>query len=301
MCAQPFMRDHRGKIRWSTKMTPEERLQCTPFPCGCCLPCRINRARVWTHRIMLENRSHTESCFVTLTYDEEHVPRDKQGRLVLKKTDVQKYLKRLRRKLRDQKIRYLAIGEYGDRYGRPHYHLIIYGIGSLLENDITTCWSDKKGAIGNVVVGGVTNHSARYCAGYCVKKLNRATDPRLEGKPPEFLLSSRRGGGLGKKEVIRIAQKIKENPYWDENTIINSFTIGGKPYPLGGYLSSILFQELGQSEELRQSMLWAWQQKLFNENDAHTVDYYTNIIEKSEQKRANLAVKQKLYQQRKIL
>lgn len=300
MCKQPFMRDHRGKIRWSTKMTPEERLQCTPFPCGNCLPCRINRARVWQHRIMLELKSHTVASFITLTYDDDRVPKNKSGQLILRKTDFQKFMKRLRRNY-ELPLRYLGVGEYGERYERPHFHAILFGIGPLSQATIEKSWSDKKGIIGNLVVGTVTPASARYCAGYCIKKLTKEGDPRLDGRTPEFMLSSRKDGGIGKAEVIRIAKQIKENPYWDENTIINSFTIGGKPFPLGGYLSNILFEELGQSEELKQSMLWAYQQKLYNENAAHTVDYYHNIINNSEQRRLNMETKQKLFKQKRIL
>jgi len=43
-------------------------------PCGQCIGCRLDRSRDWANRCMLELRDHKESVFVTLTYDNDHVP-----------------------------------------------------------------------------------------------------------------------------------------------------------------------------------------------------------------------------------
>ena len=98
-----------------------------PFGCGQCIPCRINRKRLWTHRLMLESFSHSDATFVTLTYDPE-----KYSGESLRPEDVTKFLKRLRRKLEPKKLRYYLVGEYGDKTGRPHYHIALFGFPNCI-------------------------------------------------------------------------------------------------------------------------------------------------------------------------
>ncbi len=51
-------------------------------PCGHCVACRIARSREWAVRLLHESEFWDDFCFVTLTYDDEHlvspslVPRD---------------------------------------------------------------------------------------------------------------------------------------------------------------------------------------------------------------------------------
>lgn len=93
------------------------------IPCGKCLECRLEYSRQWANRCMLEAQDHEENCFITLTYDDPHLPRvddvdPETGEIVqyktLVKTDLQLFIKRLRKKLGgDCKVRYFAAGEYG--------------------------------------------------------------------------------------------------------------------------------------------------------------------------------------------
>ena len=302
-CSQPFMRDTSGRVHWSTKLTEEERLNMTPFPCGRCLPCRINKARTWQHRIMLETNSHDDSIFVTLTYSDDFLPITSRGDPTLVKTDLQKFFKRLRRRLNEKTIRYFAVGEYGDRTERPHYHTCIFGLDPSLNtrSDIESAWSIKHNPIGHVHIGRVEKESARYIAGYTIKKLTDPNDERLQGRYPEFMLSSRKGGGIGAQEVRRIAKHLKKSPYFDVDQIINTFQIGGKNYPLGSYLTKILVNELGTDEKLLKQMLFNYQQKIFQENDSYSEDYYFNIIEQSDNYRKRLEKKYKIYNKEKKL
>ncbi|MEM0168021.1 MAG: hypothetical protein QW515_05265 [Thermoplasmatales archaeon] len=77
--------------------------------------------------MMHEAQLHDENCFLTLTYNDENIP-DFDS---LDYTHVQKFMKRLRRTLEgtkyEKKIKFYRVGEYGDSFGRPHYHLIIFG------------------------------------------------------------------------------------------------------------------------------------------------------------------------------
>ena len=94
------------------------------FPCGQCMACRLNKQREKAMRIGHELQYHKESVFITLTYDPEHLPEN--GSLV--KSDVQKFLKRLRKRLGVERVRYFLCGEYGELGNRPHYHLIVFGL-----------------------------------------------------------------------------------------------------------------------------------------------------------------------------
>ncbi len=156
-----------------------------PFGCGQCLPCRLNRRRVWTARQVLESFMHDESVFVTLTYDEEHVHPD--GHLV--PDHVTRWLKRFRKAIYPLKVRYFLCGEYGDTSWRPHYHLSLFGVGRWCEELIEETWP-----YGFVQVGDFNEQTAQYVAGYVVKKLTNEDHHALDGRPPEYARQSRRPG-----------------------------------------------------------------------------------------------------------
>ena len=102
-------------------------------PCGKCMACRMTRRKEWSLRMLHELKYHNDASFVTLTYDDNHVP-DCQS---LVKADLQKFFKRLRKLIAPRKIRYFACGEYGRRTGRPHYHAILYNSGLSQEHIIS--------------------------------------------------------------------------------------------------------------------------------------------------------------------
>ena len=172
-------------------------MQCTsPFfifgtgyvPCGRCMACRIAKTREWSERIVHEMDYFKENTFVTLTYDNEHLPLD----LSIHKVDLQLFFKRLRSDLGSRKIKYFACGEYGDLTCRPHYHSIIFGMSSSERDLINSTWSK-----GFVYCGSVTYDSARYVAGYVMKKYNGDKAKEVYGtKEGPFRLSSL---GLGKR------------------------------------------------------------------------------------------------------
>jgi len=63
------------------------------LPCGQCINCRLERSRQWAVRCMHEASLYENNAFVTLTYDEQHVPLN--GSLDV--TELQGYMKRLRK------------------------------------------------------------------------------------------------------------------------------------------------------------------------------------------------------------
>lgn len=95
------------------------------LPCGHCPACRYNQANNWALRLQLEALEYNpnELAFLTLTYDNEHCPVDYS----LDSQAVSGFVKRLRKHL-PYNIRFFGCGEYGDRFQRPHYHLILFGI-----------------------------------------------------------------------------------------------------------------------------------------------------------------------------
>lgn len=167
---------------------------------------------------------------MTLTYDQAHVPKD--GGLVLE--HWQDFAKRMRAWLADnlpkerRAFRYYAVGEYGDRTLRPHYHACVFGqdfrdpefgpvIGLKTNLYTSSCLSERWGH-GNVSVGHLTWQSAAYVARYVMKKQggNRAEAhytrfDRNTGEcwsvRPEFSTMSRRPG-IGAKWFERYAGDV---------------------------------------------------------------------------------------------
>lgn len=102
------------------------------WPCRWCINCRIDRKNYWKDRLDYEHLNKISSAFVTFTYDEWHLP--KNGSLC--REDFKKLITNLRQRTRKQlpsdlckkNWTYYGCGEYGDKYGRPHYHILFFGL-----------------------------------------------------------------------------------------------------------------------------------------------------------------------------
>lgn len=152
-------------------------------PCGKCIPCLMNKRLDWSLRLEQEHRVSKCAHFVTLTYDEKHLRTTRS----LCKRDLQLYLKRLRKKDEQTRIRYYAVGEYGSHNGRPHYHILLF---NSTEENIRKAWVDSNGgSIGIVHVGKVTAASIAYCTKYIIQK-----DSYPEGVEKPFATMSRAYG-----------------------------------------------------------------------------------------------------------
>lgn len=154
-------------------------------PCGKCIPCLMAKRQEWSFRLEQEFKYSHGAFFVTLTYDYKHYPSGGS----LDKRHVQLYLKRLRKKDGTNKIRYYCVGEYGSHFGRPHYHLLLFG---AQESDIRSSWTDSKNCpIGFVHVGRVTGSSIAYVTKYIIQK----NDVQGDKEKPFSLMSRRYGLG----------------------------------------------------------------------------------------------------------
>lgn len=145
-------------------------------PCGQCMLCRLEHARQWAVRITHEATLHDANSFLTLTYNEENLPENGS----LRYEDLQKFWKRLRKKI--GKVRYYAVGEYGDERQRPHYHACLFGHAFtdqriILRQKPHLLWTNKMleelWGLGTVSVGALTFETAQYTAAYVTKKLNK--------------------------------------------------------------------------------------------------------------------------------
>lgn len=174
------------------------------LPCGQCAGCRLERSRQWAIRCVHEASLHEENSFVTLTYDDAHLPPG----LSLDVSHFQNFMKRLRRANEPKKIRFYHCGEYGERTGRPHYHALLFNHGfadrkfysqnsgnPLYTSDsLSRLWPYGRGFIGDV-----TFESAAYVARYVMKKVTgEMARDWYGGRKPEYTTMSRRPG-IGKE------------------------------------------------------------------------------------------------------
>lgn len=224
-------------------------------PCGVCHNCRVNQARIWRNRILLEQSVHGNSCFVTLTYSDKHIPDPPH----LKPNHLSKYIKRLRYYVEPHKIRYFGVGEYGSRSFRPHYHIALFGLDYYLnEPSIKKSWLYCDPDIG-IHIGELNQESASYITGYVTKKILKKTKqhPVNYGKPDEFMRCSL---GLGKEAALKIAKYTGENKHWPKKKILKSIQRGRSNYPLGRYLVRKCAEEMSIEEEMFLVNFWANQQ-----------------------------------------
>lgn len=181
-----------------------------PVPCGKCAPCKIRRVNEWVFRLMWEEEHNsTSSHFITLTYDTTHVPITKNGFMTLVKKDFQDYMKRLRKLADNEKrlpLKYYAVGEYGAKKQRPHYHAIIFNC----ENPdwYSDAWGLNGVQFGDVLVGTCTTDSVAYCMKYIDKPKEKKWRHGRDDRAPEFALMSKGlGSGYFEDPAIRAYHK----------------------------------------------------------------------------------------------
>ncbi|QXP08656.1 MAG: replication initiator protein [Arizlama microvirus] len=186
------------------------------IPCGQCIGCRLEKARQWAVRCVHEASMHQENSFITLTYNNENLPKNGS----VSKRDFQLFMKRLRKANMDKEIRFYACGEYGTKLSRPHYHSCLFGFdfkdkevlfgGKYKKWDNTfnttpdfTLYRSPSLEIawpyGFSTIGELNFMSAGYVARYVTKKLTgKPAEEKIKEhygeKEKEFALMSRRYG-----------------------------------------------------------------------------------------------------------
>lgn len=154
--------------------------------CGKCVGCRLERSRQWAVRCMHEAQMHEQNCFITLTYEEKHLPRFSS----LRYRDFQLFMKRLR-KVAGVHLRFFMCGEYGGQHSRPHFHACIFGYdfldkvfykrgvgGAVIYRSSVL---ERLWPLGFSTVGAVTFESAAYVARYVLEKAGSAAPLERDG------------------------------------------------------------------------------------------------------------------------
>lgn len=209
-------------------------------------------------RQFFEGLCHEQSAFVTLTYADEYLP---AGNNLVPK-HMSDYLKRLRWALAPRRVRFFGVGEYGTegtRLFNPHYHLTLYGVSGSTDwlgskpvhyGDSELIWNTW--GFGNTDTQEFNEKTAQYVAGYTTKKMTAVGDPRLKGRTPEFMRSSRRPG-LGAEAMRVIATQLSSGvglAHLEEfGDVPRMLKLGKKDIPLGRFLLQKLREEVGFTPE----------------------------------------------------
>lgn len=154
--------------------------------CGKCLPCRETRQKEWSVRLNDEFQKAFTAYFVTLTFNNESLEKYPK----LDKSQFQRFLKRLRqydlrglpttyngKKVlridgKGQNFKYFAVGEYGTKTNRPHWHMLMFNFPydqEMTEIIIDYAWREENKTLGMDHVGIVKGGAIEYVTDYLFK------------------------------------------------------------------------------------------------------------------------------------
>lgn len=196
------------------------------LPCGNCIGCRLSWSVERANRCIIETMEHENNWFITLTYDDEHLPYSEDGVASLNPADIKNFNKNLRRQLEyhfgfKEPLKIMYAGEYGEKEGhRPHYHGIYCGLPIVDQKLLfvnhngdciyTSDFLSKIWKKGFVTIGRADWQSCAYVARYVVKK-HKGKDRFWyweNGVYPEFCVLSK---GFGKAYFEKNKDKIYQN------------------------------------------------------------------------------------------
>lgn len=284
------------------------------YGCGQCMPCRLNKRREWTHRILLEANLREDNAFVTLTYDDANLSYA-GNRPTLVPRDVTNWLKVIRKQIAPLRIRYFIVGEYGDDTERPHYHAALFGFPTCAygqsRNWLSRCCDNCElvrttWRKGKVFLGTLEPHSAQYVAGYVTKKMTAKADDRLGGRYPEFARMSLRPG-IGADFMHEVASSLMNfNLETSEVDVPSTLRHGKKELPLGRYLTKKLRTYVGKDENTPEAVTQNLAEELLplrvaSKTDKDAPSLKLQIIKQSAGKVASMEARAKIYKQRKTI
>lgn len=175
------------------------------FPCGKCPNCAGRRVSGWSFRLMQQHKICESALFLTLTYDTAKVPLSPRGYMTLDKTTystsvlsngkikkkqksshLQQFIKNLRKAQYGNSksdIKYYACGEYGSKFNRPHYHVILFNAKIELIQD---AWPHGYIHYGMDVNEASVGYTLKY-----MSKPSRIPMHKNDDRIPEYALMSK--------------------------------------------------------------------------------------------------------------
>lgn len=201
-------------------------------PCGRCPACRQKERNAWSFRVQQEQWSSDSSLFITLTYSDEYLPKNSRGLATLDKRQLINYIKRIRKY--QPKVRYFAVGEYGGKTKRPHYHAVLFNVNRELAIEK---WSNDGNPIGHTFCVHGNDATIHYVTKYLVGDdllYNRNTFKENNQQTPFRIMSK----GLGKAYVNE-----KTIKYHNDSKQIYTLAKGGSKVPLPRWIRQKIFTE----------------------------------------------------------
>lgn len=286
-----------------------------PLPCGKCENCRKRRASGWSFRLLQEAKRAESAYFITLTY--ENPPISKNGFMTLCKNDVVKFIRKLRklhytldyteiytkgRYAREYKriykpgIKYYAVGEYGTKTKRPHYHIIIYNaeIDKIIEavykraileglikfngKDLLHLipWSDNGKSKGTCTIGILEPASCAYTLKY-ISKESKIPMHKNDDRQKEFSLMSKK---LGDNYLNERNKKLHNDDILRQYIILE----GGQKIALPRYYKDRLYDHLERqfvqeiySKEILKKHLRLSPRELYQKTQKRVVDQHRKL------------------------
>lgn len=203
MCYNPILVMKKGTKKKDGSIALENQFA----QCGQCPVCKARRVSDWVFRLLKEDQVSVGNYFITLTYDSKNVPITKKLKFTLEKEAWQNFMKRLRKK-QPEKIKYYAVGEYGSKTERPHYHGILFNVKE--ERFIFEAWinPETKEPFGDVHIGQVNGATIAYTAKYIDKPIKIPVDQNDDRLKPFSLMSK----GLG-SSYVEVAKQFHQEDY----------------------------------------------------------------------------------------
>lgn len=217
-----------------------------PVRCGRCPACYAYRVSQWSFRLMQQEKVSSSAYFITLTYDTKYVPITLSGFMSISKRDVQLFFKSLR-KLNDTTLKYFAVGEYGGKTYRPHYHIILF---NAKLNTIQLAWTN-----GSVHYGDVSGASIGYTLKYMSKQSKIPVD-KNDDRVKEFGLMSK---GLG---ANYLTDAMRAWHHADKNNRMYCNLTDGKKISMPRYYKSKIY-----TDEERKIVGWHTRKKQIEEQN----------------------------------
>lgn len=207
------------------------------------------------------------NSFLTLTYSDEMLPPGG----TLEPKHLQSFFKKLRQQIGESaRLRFFAVGEYGSRTFRPHYHAALFGYPPCFGSSaklagkpctctscipVANCWTDSRPgergqSRGFHTLGTLEPASAAYVAKYATKSMEEGDKDvkHPTGCVPPFSRQSLRPGiGAGVCDDIASSLLLAGR---DRISDIPGYLSHGRiRRPIGRYLRDQIRERMGITKE----------------------------------------------------